>query len=86
MVANQPPQTTLVIPPLENGDRASIKLTPTTTVKPRPKFGSAKGLIKGFVTSSVAPTAISQSKFLSSNTSKSVAAIALMLPKMKEAR
>jgi antitoxin (DNA-binding transcriptional repressor) of toxin-antitoxin stability system len=31
---------------ITKGDRTSIKLTPTTTVKPRPKFGSAKGLIK----------------------------------------
>lgn len=27
-------------------DRISIKLIPITTAKPRPKFGSAKGLIK----------------------------------------
>lgn len=31
---------------ITKGDRTSIKLTPTNTVKPRPKFGSAKGLIK----------------------------------------
>jgi antitoxin (DNA-binding transcriptional repressor) of toxin-antitoxin stability system len=31
---------------ITKGDRTSIKLTPTTTAKPRPKFGSAKGLIK----------------------------------------
>ena len=31
---------------ITKSDRTSIKLTPTTTAKPRPKFGSAKGLIK----------------------------------------
>lgn len=27
-------------------DRSCVKLTPTTYTKPRPKFGSAKGLIE----------------------------------------
>ena len=31
---------------ITKGDRTSIKLTPATSIKPRPKFGSAKGLIK----------------------------------------
>jgi antitoxin (DNA-binding transcriptional repressor) of toxin-antitoxin stability system len=30
---------------LLNGDRPVIKLTPIQSVKPRPKFGSAKGLV-----------------------------------------
>ena len=28
-----------------NGDRPAIKFTPIESVKPRPKFGSAKGLV-----------------------------------------
>ena len=31
---------------ITKGKSISIKLTPTTTTKPCPKFGSAKGLIK----------------------------------------
>lgn len=31
---------------ITKGDRTYIKLTPTNLVKPRPKFGSAKGLIE----------------------------------------
>jgi antitoxin (DNA-binding transcriptional repressor) of toxin-antitoxin stability system len=31
---------------ITKGDRTFVKLTPTTPVKPRPKFGSAKGLIE----------------------------------------
>jgi len=30
---------------LLNGDRPAIKLVPIESVKPRPKFGSAKGLV-----------------------------------------
>jgi antitoxin (DNA-binding transcriptional repressor) of toxin-antitoxin stability system len=30
---------------LLNGDRPAIKLVPLESVKPRPKFGSAKGLV-----------------------------------------
>ncbi|MHC5728792.1 MAG: type II toxin-antitoxin system Phd/YefM family antitoxin [Nostoc sp.] len=30
---------------LLNGDRRAIKLMPVESVRPRPKFGSAKGLI-----------------------------------------
>jgi antitoxin (DNA-binding transcriptional repressor) of toxin-antitoxin stability system len=30
---------------LFNGDRPAIKFTPIESVKPRPKFGSAKGLV-----------------------------------------
>jgi antitoxin (DNA-binding transcriptional repressor) of toxin-antitoxin stability system len=31
---------------ITKGDRTSVKLTPTTPVKPCPKFGSATGLIE----------------------------------------
>ena len=31
---------------ITDGDRSLVRLTPTTPIKPRPKFGSAKGLIK----------------------------------------
>jgi antitoxin (DNA-binding transcriptional repressor) of toxin-antitoxin stability system len=30
---------------LLNGDRPAIRLTPIESLKPRPKFGSAKGLV-----------------------------------------
>ena len=30
---------------ITDGDRSLVRLTPTTPIKPRPKFGSAKGLI-----------------------------------------
>ena len=31
---------------ITDGDRSLVRLTPTIPVKPRPKFGSAKGLIE----------------------------------------
>ena len=31
---------------ITDGDRPLVSLTPTTSIKPRPKFGSAKGLIE----------------------------------------
>ncbi len=31
---------------ITDGDRSLVRLTPTTPVKPRPKFGSAEGLIE----------------------------------------